>query len=82
MYKDKLNLESGYTLLDDGTFRKGHLASHIVKKYKIFDEEQKLIGTARVTVIEETSSPYRETTHVVRWDLDGNVIIDEKFIDD
>jgi hypothetical protein len=82
MYKDKLKLESGYILLDDGSFRKGHLSSHIVKKYIVLDKDQKQVGTARVTVIEETSSPFRETIHVVRWDLNGNVIVDEKFLDD
>lgn len=29
MFKEKMNLEAGYTLLDDGTVRRGHLVSRI-----------------------------------------------------
>lgn len=48
MFKEKMNLEAGYTLLDDGTVRRGHLASRIDRSYIVLDENQNKIGTATV----------------------------------
>lgn len=82
MFEKQMKLEAGYTLLDDGTIRRGHLASHIERKYIILDEQQKKIGTAIVTVIEQTNPPFKENVHVVRKDLEGNIIVDVSYVDE
>lgn len=40
MFKEKMNLEAGYTLLDDGTVRRGHLVSRIDRSYIVLDENR------------------------------------------
>ena len=82
MFKEKMNLEAGYTLLDDGTVRRGHLASRIDRSYIVLDENQNKIGTATVTAIEQTKPPFKEDVHIVRKDLDGNVVLDVRYVDD
>lgn len=82
MFKEKMNLKDGYTLLDDGTIRRGHLASRIDRSYIVLDENQNKIGTATVTVIEQTKAPFKEDVHIVRKDLDGNVVLDVRYVDD
>ncbi|HBQ7223058.1 hypothetical protein [Klebsiella pneumoniae] len=82
MFKEKMNLEAGYTLLDNGTVRRGHLASRIDRSYIVLDENQNKIGTATVTVIEQTKTPFKEDVHIVRKDLDGNVVLDVRYVDD
>ena len=66
MFKEKMNLEAGYTLLDDGTVRRGHLVSRIDRSYIVLDENQNKIGTATVTVIEQTKPPFKEDFQTVR----------------
>ncbi|EMH1189108.1 hypothetical protein DMS87_09530 [Klebsiella variicola] len=80
MFKEKMNLEAGYTLLDDGTVRRGHLVSRIDRSYIVLDENQNKIGTA--TVIEQTKPPFKEDVHIVRKDLEGNVVLDVRYVDD
>ncbi|EPQ9410894.1 TPA: hypothetical protein MIM69_12420 [Klebsiella variicola] len=82
MFKEKMNLEAGYTLLDDGTVRRGHLVSRIDRSYIVLDENQNKIGTATVTVIEQTKPPFKEYVHIVRKDLEGNVVLDVRYVDD
>ena len=82
MFKEKMNLEAGYTLLDDGTVRRGHLVSRIDRSYIVLDENQNKIGTATVTVIEQTKPPLKEDVHIVRKDLEGNVVLDVRYVDD
>ena len=82
MFKEKMNLEAGYTLLDNGTVRRGHLASRIDRSYIVLDENQNKIGTATVTVIEQTKPPFKEDVHIERKDLDGNVVLDVRYVDD
>lgn len=82
MFKEKMNLKDGYTLLDDGTIRRGHLASRIDRSYIVLDENQNKIGTATVTVIEQTKPPFKEDVHIVRKDIDGNVVLDIRYVDD
>ena len=82
MFKEKMNLEAGSTLMDDGTFRRGHLASRIDRNYIVLDDNQNKIGTATVTVIEQTKPPFKENVHIVRKDLEGNVVLDVRYVDD
>ena len=82
MFKEKMNLEAGYTLLDDGTVRRGHLVSRIDRSYIVLDENQNKIGTATVTVIEQTKPPFKEDVNIVRKDLEGNVVLDVRYVDD
>ncbi|MGQ4591743.1 hypothetical protein ACUIG4_07290 [Raoultella ornithinolytica] len=82
MFKEKMNLKDGYTLLDDGTIRRGHLASRIDRSYIVLDENHNKIGTATVTVIEQTKPPFKEDVHIVRKDIDGNVVLDVRYVDD
>lgn len=82
MFKEKMNLEAGYTLLDDGTVRRGHLVSRIDRSYIVLDENQNKIGTATVTVIEQTKPPFKEDVHILTKDLEGNVVLDVRYVDD
>ncbi|VGP73310.1 hypothetical protein SB5439_01101 [Klebsiella variicola] len=82
MFKEKMNLEAGCTLLDDGTVRRGHLVSRIDLSYIVLDENQNKIGTTTVTVIEQTKPPFKEDVHIVRKDLEGTVVLDVQYVDD
>jgi uncharacterized protein YfaP (DUF2135 family) len=78
--KEKLNLEPGDTLRLDKSYQKGFMAETDVELYSVLDASGQVKGRVQFTEHTNVKAPHTVTCHVMQWDSDSKMIVDDRWV--